>query len=536
MSQPQPQIPEVGDEFPTVESFKEAAQEGAKAAGFAFSISSSKVSGGRKGGHTSYIILQCTMETILNEDTKVWIIKSSKTEHNYELLLLSQVHCLPQHRSLSTEQKELVHIMLKSDDTNRDTTVHFLQMLDKRQYIVRHVLTKDSHMLNLFFTHNKAARQVAICPDVLIVNATYKTNIYKLSLINTVSVSNVGDSKALNTYTIAMAWHMLAQNLRTACRKFFNSNEDYNELLLSIQKVAYAEKMNEVKKAFNEKNDAEYWIHIFIKNYPHMRIQSTQRAEGSHSALKKAIEAASDLEQAIDKIKNEVCEIGENKNTDNSPCDCSLRLNYKLPCRYIIPQTGPIPLALVHSCWYLKHDTILLLPPSLSTDFTITKILYKLEEKYENLNDSGSKATFLHKIEALASEEIVILKASLPNAPKKKHSTSTNPQHIQQPLFYDQIPAYMHEYIKEVININEDSNCGYKVVAMSNNDYDMIVKEISWESGPCTFEHWMRMPQIALAMAFVNENHYVALVLRPGTPVLPIVNRWSQFATLATIR
>ncbi|CAG8631002.1 7250_t:CDS:2, partial [Racocetra fulgida] len=50
--------------------------------------------------------------------------------------------------------------------------------------------------------------------------------------------------------------------------------------------------------------------------------------------------------------------------------------------------------------------------------------LYKLEEKYDHLNDSGSKATFLHKIEALVSEEIVIPKAPLPNA-SKKHPTST---------------------------------------------------------------------------------------------------------------
>ncbi|CAG8465614.1 2099_t:CDS:2, partial [Dentiscutata heterogama] len=500
MSQPQPQIPEVGDEFPTVESFKEAAQEGAKAAGFAFSVSSSKVSSGGKGGHTPYIILQCTMESkyrnnhniteetrkrkkltkyqncsvmlqaILNEDTKVWVIKSSKTEHNHELLLPSQVHCLPQHRSLSTEQKELVHIMLKSsastqsiadaihwkngtiytkdimnkrdrikntlnEGTNHDTTVRFLQMLDERQYIVHHVLTKDGHMLNLFFTHNEAACQVAICPEVLMVDATYKTNIYKLSLINAVGVSNVGDSKALNTYTIAMAWvlneqeptyewflltlketiydlfscspevfisdralafrkaadkvfleakkmiciwYMLVQNLRTACRKFFNSDENYNELLLSIQKVAYAEKMNEVEKAFNEvnkaamksrdpkyiqtyfeewKNDAKCWMHVFTKNYPHMGIQSTQTFGLNIVSANPFICNNMRFELllgkiskwAIDKIKNKVCEIGENKNTDNSPCDCSLRLNYKLPCCHIIPQTGPIPLALVHS-------------------------------------------------------------------------------------------------------------------------------------------------------------------------------------------
>ncbi|CAG8786515.1 17735_t:CDS:1, partial [Racocetra persica] len=32
----------------------------------------------------------------------------------------------------------------------------------------------------------------------------------------------------------------------------------------------------------------------------------------------------------------------------------------------------------------------------------------------------------------------------------------------------------------------------------------------------------------ALAIAFINNNHYVVLVLRPDTPVLLIVNRWSQ--------
>lgn len=57
----QPQVPEIGSKFQTVESFKEAAQQGAKAAGFAFSVSSSKISRDEKGGQALYIILQCTM-------------------------------------------------------------------------------------------------------------------------------------------------------------------------------------------------------------------------------------------------------------------------------------------------------------------------------------------------------------------------------------------------------------------------------------------------------------------------------------------
>ncbi|CAG8751206.1 4218_t:CDS:1, partial [Dentiscutata heterogama] len=47
-----------GNEFSTVESFKKTVQQDAKVAGFAFSVSLSKVSGGKKGGYTSFVILQ----------------------------------------------------------------------------------------------------------------------------------------------------------------------------------------------------------------------------------------------------------------------------------------------------------------------------------------------------------------------------------------------------------------------------------------------------------------------------------------------
>ncbi|CAG8676412.1 12786_t:CDS:2 [Dentiscutata heterogama] len=137
-----------------------------------------------------------------------------------------------------------------------------------------------------------------------------------------------------------------------------------------------------------------------------------------------------------------------------------------------------------------------------------------------------------------------------------------SPQHTQQPLFYDQIPAYMHEYIKEVINVDRDGNCGYRAVAMclgrNEDKWSEIKKELLNELNEKE-QFYRIMPQIgnviantyqrplyffslqisliflpyhyplnrneALAMAFINENHYVALVLRPGTPVPLIVNR-----------
>ncbi|CAG8687759.1 1209_t:CDS:1, partial [Ambispora gerdemannii] len=57
----QPQIPTISNKFLTVKSFKKAAQQDAKAAGFTFSVSSSKMSRVGKVNRTPFVILQCTM-------------------------------------------------------------------------------------------------------------------------------------------------------------------------------------------------------------------------------------------------------------------------------------------------------------------------------------------------------------------------------------------------------------------------------------------------------------------------------------------
>ncbi|CAG8542967.1 23481_t:CDS:2 [Gigaspora rosea] len=59
MLQSSSQIPELGCEFLTAEKFKKAAQQGAKALGFAFSISLLKLARVEKEGCTSFVTLQC---------------------------------------------------------------------------------------------------------------------------------------------------------------------------------------------------------------------------------------------------------------------------------------------------------------------------------------------------------------------------------------------------------------------------------------------------------------------------------------------
>src|SRR4051812_3927180 len=47
---------------------------------------------------------------------------------------------------------------------------------------------------------------------------------------------------------------------------------------------------------------AEKWVDYYTDNYPHMGISTSQRAESAHSAIKRAIEATSDLEPVFDHI------------------------------------------------------------------------------------------------------------------------------------------------------------------------------------------------------------------------------------------
>ncbi|CAG8855080.1 17094_t:CDS:2, partial [Gigaspora margarita] len=59
-------------------------------------------------------------------------------------------------------------------------------------------------LLKLF---EEPAKCVARCPEVLIVDATYKTNIYKFLFVSAIGINNVSNEKGtLVSFQIAMAW------------------------------------------------------------------------------------------------------------------------------------------------------------------------------------------------------------------------------------------------------------------------------------------------------------------------------------------
>lgn len=142
--------------------------------------------------------------------------------------------------------------------------------------------------------------------------------------------------------------------------------------------------------------DSKMWILAYTKHYCHMGTSTTGRAESSHYAFKRAIEMASDLESvfrqidqtmriqnlkasmrqgsnkvaidpftlrnpkfseligyvstwAIDNIKKTLqLMIKEPDMHDNAEtCECLTKINYKLPCKHMIPKNGPTPLSTI---------------------------------------------------------------------------------------------------------------------------------------------------------------------------------------------
>jgi hypothetical protein len=74
-------------------------------------------------------------------------------------------------------------------------------------YEVRWLKDCNNHALGFFFTHERCIQLARRFNEVVILDATYKTNKFRLPFINMVGVNNVGcDNKTLANFGIAGAW------------------------------------------------------------------------------------------------------------------------------------------------------------------------------------------------------------------------------------------------------------------------------------------------------------------------------------------
>lgn len=90
----------------------------------------------------------------------------------------------------------------------QDRSGHFSKLFEfliTREYVVRYNLADDGKVSDaVFISHSNAIHKARCFPEVVLIDATYKTSSTKMPLVNIVGISNLG-SKKLRTFLIASA-------------------------------------------------------------------------------------------------------------------------------------------------------------------------------------------------------------------------------------------------------------------------------------------------------------------------------------------
>ncbi|KAG9295787.1 hypothetical protein G9A89_009016 [Geosiphon pyriformis] len=213
----QPQIPAISSEFLTVESFKEATQQSVKAAGFAFSVSSSKMFHVGKVNRTPFVTLQCTMGDIINECGRIRNALNKGSNH---------------------------------DTTPVCSSSYIIKRWPYAKFVL-YTLKLCVKWLYLPF-----------------INAVGISNIGNAKVLNTYQIAIAW---IVNEQEYTYKWFLftLKETIYDTffCSPevfFFDSNKNYDKFLLLVQQVA--KEISTVKKAFNEKKDAKDWDSINAAN------------------------------------------------------------------------------------------------------------------------------------------------------------------------------------------------------------------------------------------------------------------------------
>ncbi|KAG2204146.1 hypothetical protein INT47_011629 [Mucor saturninus] len=198
-----------------------------------------------------------------------WVIGSIVNSHNHDMLEGDDRLCLLKNRSLDLNQQskmEELHLAnvktssivaavnsasvsgtyaIAKDVTNARSRIRralnegynqeslnpFIKEMEARNYTLSSQHSNDGRLTHLFFSHEKTIANNVQCPEVLIVDATYRTNVCGYPLINAIGVDNVSNEagSGLMNFSIPLVW--VADETKETYTWFFDTlkNKIYNK-------------------------------------------------------------------------------------------------------------------------------------------------------------------------------------------------------------------------------------------------------------------------------------------------------------------
>ncbi|KAH1226067.1 PKS-NRPS hybrid synthetase [Glycine max] len=489
-----------------------------------------------------------------------WMMKLICGIHNHELAKSLVGH--PYVGRLTKEEKKIIADMtksmvkpknilltLKEHNANSCTTIkqiynarsayrssirgadtemqHLMKLLERDQYIHWHRLKDEVVVHDLFWCHSDAVKLCNACHLVFFIDNTYKTNRYRLPLLDFVGVTPTA-----MTFSAGFAYLEAERvnNIVWALERFrglFLRNDrlpvvivtNRDLALMNAVKTMFPESTNllcrfhidknvkaKCKSLIGEKNVWDYvmdnWGTLVDCPSEHQFHESLQKFQVACSPWPMFIDYVNDTwiiphkEKFITEWTNKVMHLGNTTTNrdalnqiasevdrlrylDNnlSSWGCVMRSTHGLPCACELSRytAGSIPLESVHLFWrrLCFSDQGLC-----ETEVNIKEEIEIISKRFDELDVSG-KVTLKSKLREIAypdhnsmcpppSKEYVDAFHSVQssNSPvKRSASCSELPQPTRIIPMLDQFASFIQGFIRDVLDVKVDGNCGYWSIA-----------------------------------------------------------------------
>ncbi|KHN21030.1 Hypothetical protein glysoja_034152, partial [Glycine soja] len=380
---------------------------------------------------------------------------------------------------------------------------HLMKLLERDQYIHWHRLKDEVVVRDLFWCHPDAVKLCNACHLVFFIDSTYKTNRYRLPLLDFVGVT-----PTTMTFFVGFAY------LEAECvnyivwalerfRGLFLRNDRLPLVIVTDRDLAL---MNAVKTVvWDAMNNMITLQHVEIK----ASFETSTHVVGhvyKKTLYKRLLGMVS--RDALNQIASEIDRLRYLGNNLSS-CGCVMRSTHGLPCACELSRytASSIPLESVHLFWrrLCFSDQGLC-----ETEVTIKEEIEVISKRFDELDVAG-KVNLKSKLREIAYPDhnsmcpppSKVNTKGAPKKPMKRSQTSTKLKRSascsqpRQPTriipMLDQFASFFQGFIRDVVDVKADGNCGYRsigaLLGMGEDSWPLVRNELLKELGRWSHEY-----------------------------------------------
>ncbi|KAH1210660.1 hypothetical protein GmHk_15G044919 [Glycine max] len=414
---------------------------------------------------------------------------------------------------------------------------HLMKLLEWDQYIHWHKLKDEDVVCDIFWCHPDAMKLAKSCNLVFLIDSTYKTNRYRLPLLDFVGATPTGmtfstdfaylEGERLNNVVWALECFQgifLSRNIlpgvivtdrdlalmnvvKTETLVDCPSEQQFDKYLKRVESAHWALKkmlqnsLGDLFSVWDVMNNMMTLQHMEIR----ASFETSTRVVG-HVFKKTLYKSLLGMvsRYALNQIAAEFERVHYAGNNPSS-CGCVMRMTHGLPCacelsKYVV---GCIPLDSIHMFWRrLSFSDQGISKPEVS----IKEEIETISKRFDELDVCG-KFTLKTKLWGIVYPD----QNSMCPPPAKQNSNSSvrrsssssdqpNPRRMMPML--DQFQLFIHDFIDNIVDVGADGNCGYRAVAGLLEDY------IKLFGGTDKFED-LRMPLHVDGLTMVTMDKWM---------------------------